>query len=207
LWMGYVGAFRRSELAGLLFTDVKPHQSDGLHVRVRRSKVDQSGLGHVKVVPYGAEHLSCPVCAYLRWHEVVCAHDTDGRVGVMRVIYQTGPFTGHVCGQAGTVPADLRVPVFRSVHRIGTVSDRPLSGAGVHAVIRRRAAAAGYTPEQVAELGGHSLRAGFVTEAISNGATTHEIMRQTGHTSPATVEIYAREHAPIENNAVTRLGL
>ena len=56
-------------------------------------------------------------------------------------------------------------------------------------------------------LGGHSLRAGFVTEAFRRGADAHAIMRQTGHRSPVMLEVYAREHAPLVGNAVTRLGL
>jgi hypothetical protein len=32
-------------------------------------------------------------------------------------------------------------------------------------------------------------------------------MRQTGHRSHAVLETYAREHAPLVGNAVTRLGL
>jgi len=67
---------------------------------------------------------------------------------------------------------------------------------------RRRVTAA-----QVDKLGGHSLRAGFVTEAFRAGADAHAIMRQTGHRSPVMLEVYAREHAPLVGNAVTRLGL
>ena len=56
-------------------------------------------------------------------------------------------------------------------------------------------------------MGGHSLRAGFVTEPFRAGADAHAIMRQTGHRSPVLLEVYAREHAPLVGNAVTRLGL
>jgi integrase len=56
-------------------------------------------------------------------------------------------------------------------------------------------------------LGGHSLRAGFVTEAFRAGADAHSIMRQTGHRDPKMLEVYAREHAPLVGNAVTRLDL
>jgi len=59
----------------------------------------------------------------------------------------------------------------------------------------------------IALLGGHSLRSGFVTEAFRAGADAHSIMRQTGHRSPVMLEVYAREHAPLTGNAVTRLGL
>lgn len=77
----------------------------------------------------------------------------------------------------------------------------------MHAAIRRRAERVGYDPELVAQLGGHSLRAGFVTQAFRNGASAHAIMRQTGHTTPGMLEVYAREHAPLIGNAVTHLGL
>ena len=72
------------------------------------------------------------------------------------------------------------------------------------AIVQRRAAAAGYDP---ARLGGHSLRAGFVTAAVTAGADAPAIMRQTGHRTPAMIEVYTRHHAPLEANAVTRLGL
>ena len=58
----------------------------------------------------------------------------------------------------------------------------------------------------VAQLGGHSLRLGFVTEAFRQGADARAVMGQTGHRSPAMLEVYAREHAPLVGNAVTRLG-
>ena len=45
------------------------------------------------------------------------------------------------------------------------------------------------------------------TEAFRQGADAHAIMRQTGHRSPVMLEVYAREHAPLVGNAVTRLGL
>lgn len=45
LLMGFAGAFRRSELAGLEIGDITRHRHDGLHVRLRRSKTDQDGAG------------------------------------------------------------------------------------------------------------------------------------------------------------------
>ena len=45
------------------------------------------------------------------------------------------------------------------------------------------------------------------TGAIGPHAMTgHAIMRQTGHRSPVLLEVYAREHAPLVGNAVTRLN-
>jgi len=77
----------------------------------------------------------------------------------------------------------------------------------VYEVIRGRAEQAGYTTTQISQMGGHWLRAGFVTEAFRAGADAYQIMRQTGHRSHAVPETYAREHAPSVANAVTRIGL
>src|SRR5699024_10880734 len=66
LLMGFSGACRREELAGLQFFQVRWHTDDGLHVRLQRSKTDQEGRGHVKVLHYGATAARCPVCAYRR---------------------------------------------------------------------------------------------------------------------------------------------
>jgi integrase len=93
------------------------------------------------------------------------------------------------------------------VHRTGVIGEGPVTGHAIREIIRRRADEAGYTPAQIQRLGGHSLRAGFVTEAFRQGADAHAIMRQTGHRSHAVLETYAREHAPLVGNAVTRLGL
>src|SRR6476646_1327362 len=82
-----------------------------------------------------------------------------------------------------------------------------LGPTAAYEVIRRRAAQAGYTITQISQMGGHSLRAGFVTKAFRAGADAHQIMRQTGHRSHAVLETYAREHAPLVGNAVTRIGL
>jgi len=104
-------------------------------------------------------------------------------------------------------PDDLDRALFPRVHATGAVGATAMTGHAVNEMIHRRAAATGFTPAQVTQLGGHSLRAGFVTEAFRAGADAHAIMRQTGHRSPVMLEVYAREHAPLVGNAVTRLGL
>ncbi|MCD7052815.1 site-specific integrase [Rhodococcus sp. BH2-1] len=206
LLIGFAGAFRRSELVGLTCGDVTLHRLDGLHVRLRKSKTDQDGNGTIRALPVTASHTSCPPCAYLRWAQIVSAFDTGGRVAVIRLLRTADPFDGHVC--RGARPRTTgSAPLLRAIRKNGNLSTTPLSGAAVHAAIRRRATRAGYDLELVAQLGGHSLRAGFVTQAFRNGASAHAIMRQTGHTTPGMLEVYAREHAPLIGNAVTHLGL
>ncbi|APE12655.1 hypothetical protein BO226_25220 (plasmid) [Rhodococcus sp. 2G] len=206
LWLAFAGAFRRSELSELRFTDVRRHPVDGLHLTVRVSKTDQDGGGQVKVAPFGTDHHRCPVCAYQRWLQVVTAFDDGGRAAVIRVLANAAPFTQHVCRDQRVTPADGQAPVFRKIDKHGNVGDTRLSGAAIHEVIRSRARSAGFTEDEVRQLGGHSPRAGFVTDSLTAGASAHAIMRQTGHKSAATVEIYARERTPAQNNAVTQLG-
>ena len=120
-----------------------------------------------------------------------------------RQVRDTG-VDGHVCRVDVLEHADPDRALFPRIHKTGFIATSALSGPAVNQVIARRAAA-GYTPAQIAKLGGHSLRAGFVTEAFRQGADAHAVMRQTGHRNPAILEVYAREHAPLVGNAVTKL--
>jgi hypothetical protein len=115
--------------------------------------------------------------------------------------------TDHICEDTKVAKIGAHQPVFRSISGNGKLSDTAMSGAAVHSAVRRRATKAGYPASVVSNLGAHSLRSGFVTQAFRNGADAHSIMRQTAHRSPAMVEIYAREQAPLLGNAVTELGL
>lgn len=54
--------------------------------------------------------------------------------------------------------------------------------------------------------GAHSLRAGFVTEAADNGASDHQIMRQTGHKSHEMITRYSRAEQRDRQSAVSKLG-
>jgi integrase len=206
LVLGFAGAFRRAELAGLDVADVRAHPSDGLHVMVRAAKNDPGRAGQVKAVPYGTEVATCGPCAWARWRGVVRAADAGGRVAVLRTVRADDP-ASHVCRSPAADAdgdGDPAEPAFRKLDKTGRVLPGRLSGPAVTAIVQRRAAAAGYDP---ARLGGHSLRAGFVTAAVTAGADAHAIMRQTGHRTPAMIEVYTRHHAPLEANAVTRLGL
>jgi integrase len=94
--------------------------------------------------------------------------------------------------------------VFRRVGQHGNVGealDKDSIGRIVKRLVRRAKLA---TPESY---GGHSLRAGFVTEASANGATDLQIMKQTGHKSIAMVHRYAREDQKDRQAAAGKLGL
>lgn len=218
LLFGQPGAFRRSELVALNLADIAVEDGYGLFVAVRRSKTDQVGEGLVKALPFGGDYQSCPACAYARWREVLDAWDLAGRAAAIRALRDSPPFTGHVHhlidvpdradrAADGQRAAGGGVALFRGVHRTGAISPSRLSAQAVNPILARRAAAAGLPASVLELLGGHSLRAGFVTQAKANGAADEEIMRQTGHTSAAMVRAYTRHPLPQQGNAVARLGL
>ena len=80
-------------------------------------------------------------------------------------------------------------PLFRPVDRSGRVVAARLSDRAVSRIVQRAASRAGLDPERRS---GHSLRAGFATEAAAAGAPELAIMRTTGHRSETMVRRYIR---------------
>lgn len=74
LLLGFVGAFRRSELVGLEIADLTVRR-EGLAVTIRHSKTDQAGAGRQVAICYGADPACCPVRAVKAWLALV---GTDG---------------------------------------------------------------------------------------------------------------------------------
>lgn len=93
--------------------------------------------------------------------------------------------------------------VFRGVNRHGSLTKR-LRGSDVARIIKQRATAAGLDAKHFA---GHSLRAGFVTEAHLRGKSTHSIMKQTGHRNVQTLYGYIRLAELFADNAAEDIGL
>jgi integrase len=69
--LGFVGAFRRSELVGLNIENCV-FGKDGLTVTLRRSKTDELGAGRKIGIPYGANPETCPVRSVQTWLEIAC---------------------------------------------------------------------------------------------------------------------------------------
>jgi integrase len=70
--------------------------------------------------------------------------------------------------------------------------------------LKRAAFRAGLDPAPYA---GHSLRAGFCTQAYLNGAPELSIMRQSRHQSLDTVRKYIRDRSLFRDNPAAKLGL
>ena len=57
--LGFAGAFRRSELAALEYSDLQ-FRDEGLLVRIGKSKTDQTGAGRVIGIPFGRSNGDLP---------------------------------------------------------------------------------------------------------------------------------------------------
>lgn len=205
LLLGQFGAFRESELAALLVDDVTFDTHDGLTITVRKSKADQQAHGQVKAIPPYSLIDLCSPCAYLRWRQLVDAHDAGGPAAAIRILRgHKAPPAEHICGQEpDPAPEGLsaRRPLLRPLTQNGWIADRHMSRERVRGAVIAERERAGLP---TAGFSGHSLRAGFVTEGFAAGAAPHEMVVQTGHTSYATLERYRRD-SPLVGNAVNRL--
>lgn len=89
-------------------------------------------------------------------------------------------------------------PLFRSVTQFGVVGPKALNDRSVSDILKRRVAVLGLDP---AAYSGHSLRAGFVTQAKLKRKDEASIMRQTGHRSVVMVRKYDRRVELWRDNA------
>ncbi|SPJ31784.1 unnamed protein product [Candidatus Protochlamydia amoebophila UWE25] len=75
LLLGFVGAFRRSELVSLTIDDIK-FVREGLQITLRKSKTDQEGKERIIAIPYGSNILTCPVRTLNDWLD--CSKISEG---------------------------------------------------------------------------------------------------------------------------------
>jgi integrase len=88
--------------------------------------------------------------------------------------------------------------IFQSLTKAGNTTGRPLDGCDVARIIHRLQKQAGL---EAFDFSGHSLRAGFVTEATRNKKSDRAIARQTGHKTRKMIDVYSREEEIFDNNA------
>jgi integrase len=214
LLVGFAGALRRSELAALRISDIRvnlDHRTGEplLMVQLPTTKTDPTGVAEQRVaLPRGQRPHTCPVCAFADWLALLEVHAAHGNTGLRSWLAETAPTSPdiHRChGFEGITLADYTdQPLFPTITRHGGIATRPMSGRAIAELIKRYAARAGLDPTLFS---GHSLRAGFATQAALGGASDREIMRQGRWSNPRTVHGYIRTANPLEDNAVTKLGL
>lgn len=95
--------------------------------------------------------------------------------------------------------------VFRRVGQYGKIGHGALNPSSIGWIIKKLVKTAKLSHPE--EYGGHSLRAGFVTEASANDATDPQIMKQTGHKTTQMVRRYSRGDQNDRQAAEGKLGL
>lgn len=168
LLVGWLGCLRRSELAALDLDDVKVSER-GIEVMLWKSKGDQEGDGAVVAIHRQGAGELCAARAWEHWA-------SERRLAQVELADD---------GDPEELPAADVGPAFVRVHQGGGWGGR-LSGAAVHDVIKRRAEAAGLAAK------GHSLRAGFATEAALQGRQQSDIKAHGRWKSDQVVEGYVR---------------
>lgn len=93
-------------------------------------------------------------------------------------------------------------PLFRRLHRGGTVGTTALTGDAVARMVQRRARLAGLNGDWAA----HSLRSGFVTEAGRQGVPLGEVMAMTEHRGVSTVMSYFQAGSLLASRASALLS-
>jgi integrase len=180
LLIGFTCALRRSEISSIQLHDLESSEN-GFKLNIPWSKTGQ----RTTIIPYGSNPSTCPVRALKSW--ISSSNITEG-------------------------------PLFRGIFKNGKIRDCALSDKAIEVIIKRNPYIIGRL-NQAAEkakddptfpipnFGGHSLRAGFVTQSYLNGATEVNIMAQTGHKKSDTLKKYIRELDEWKNNAAINLGL
>lgn len=161
----------------------------------RRSELVALNVGDLRFVPEGLE-------ALVRRSKT----DQEGEGLTKVVAYGSDPATCPVrTAQDWLALSGISEgPIFRPIDRHGNIAVHRLSDFAVAVIVKRLAKKAGLPTPQ---LSGHSLRAGFVTEAKKNGADYPAIMDQTGHTKLDTVHGYNRRKKKWQKPASAKLGL
>ena len=96
------------------------------------------------------------------------------------------------------VRGDGEGPLFFQIDPQGGMTDKPMSDRSVARLIQRYAAKVGIDPETV---GGHSLRAGFLTEASRAGATLAKMQEVSRHKKVEVLLGYVRSAELFDDHA------
>ena len=95
-------------------------------------------------------------------------------------------------------------PIFRPIDRHGNIRNTAITGKSIARIVKKACLRAGLPPELYS---GHSLRAGFATQAARAGKPERIIMKHTRHKSEKMVREYIRDGDLFNENPTDALGL
>ncbi len=151
-----------------------------------------------------ARSILCRKRSCCRWCRACLLHlrrsktDQQGQGRDIAIPRVQGGFCPTHCLQAWIDAAGISSgALFRQVNRYDQVLPHRLKAQSVALIVKERAAQAGLDPTLFS---GHSLRAGFVTNATNSGASSSSIRAQTGHQSDAMLQRYVRNSQLFSHN-------
>jgi site-specific recombinase XerD len=164
----------------------------GMMGAFRRSELVAIDVGHVSEDPRG-----------LIIHIPVSKGDQEGRGQSVAILdgRRMEPVRHyHAWLEAAAISSG---PLFRRLTPHGRLTAHGLSPQTVALVVKARAAAAGYDPGLFA---GHSLRAGFLTEAGRQGANLFKMKDHSRHKSLEMLSEYVRDQEAFRDHAAERFA-
>lgn len=121
-------------------------------------------------------------------HAMPCHHQLDEYLHAYLVV------TG--------IDSDPKGPLFRTIGRgTGQLSSTAIPQANAHAMVRRRALAAGIQTL----IGNHTFRATGITAYLKNGGTLENAAAMANHVSTRTTQLYDRRREEISLDEVERI--
>ena len=94
--------------------------------------------------------------------------------------------------------------IFRRFYRGESIGESAMTAQYVSTVLKQHAENAGLDPE---EYSAHSLRAGFITQAIRAGKPERRVKEHSGHASWETFNQYVKEAGTFQDNPAEDIGL
>ena len=127
--------------------------------------------------------------------------EKGGKQHAMPCHHQLEEYLHAYLEQSG-IKGDPKGSLFRTIQRgTGQLSNTPLPQANAHAMVRRRALAAGIkTP-----IGNHTFRATGITAYLKNGGTLENAAAMANHASTRTTQLYDRRSDDISLDEVERI--
>ena len=156
LLLGFMGAFRRSELVGLDWNDCT-FSREGAVINLRRSKTDQEGQGRKVAIPVGQNPDTCAVRALQAWRDAAAG---DGP------IFRAVDRHGHIHGRRLSAYA-VALVVKRYAAAAGLDPAR-FAGHSLRAGLATAAAIAGASERSIMAQTGHKS-VGMVRRYIRDG--------------------------------------
>ncbi len=175
--VGWACALRRSEICALDMDDVSKVTEEGFTITLGRSKTDQTGVGFTFPVAPDENESMCPVRAMVAWLSV--RGESPGPL-----------FCRHWSGKRG---GKFHLGKRMSVQQVARL---------VESLVERAKLKSGH---KNMDFSAHSLRAGFITEAVRLGRRESEVQERSRHKTHRVFLGYVRIAQTFDQNPMRGL--